>query len=57
MTFWLIDREYVVRRGLRSDFVVVVVDVVVVWDCEELLYEFAERCFFCHFWTFLMKSL
>ena len=32
------DREYVVRRGLRSEFVVVVVVVVVV--DQEQLYEF-----------------
>ena len=35
----LFDREYVVRRGLRSDFVVVVVVVVVLLDWQEHLYE------------------
>ena len=35
----IFDREYVVRRGLRNDF------VVVVGDWEELLYEFAESYF------------
>ena len=36
----IFDREYVLRRGLRSDFVVVVVVVVIVLvDFQEQLYK------------------
>ena len=35
----IFDRKNVVRRGLRSDFVVVVVVVVVLLDWQEHLYE------------------
>ena len=41
--FVVFDREYVVRRGLRSDFVVVL--VVVVLDWEEHLYEICCKWF------------
>ena len=44
----VIDREYVVMRGLRSDFVL----VVLLLDWRELLYEFV-KVVFSHFWTFL----
>ena len=39
------DREYVCNRGLRNDFVVVVVVVLVVLDHQGQLYKFGR------FWT------
>ena len=49
----IFDREYVVRRGLRSDFV-----VVGVLDHQEHLYEICLKVFPVisgHFWTCVLK--
>ena len=52
----IFDREYVVRRGLRNDFVVVVVVVVVLWG--EHLYKICVKLFPVisgRFWTCVLK--